>query len=98
MPSWDSPCYSKPNVNMNKASGIPLFIERDKIFSDGFIKNDCIYIELEVGWAIGYVIYCREKKKYNFFQLNLFIILSPKTHKEKKTNNVLHELWYTIYK
>ncbi len=35
-------------VNMNKASGVPLFIEKNKQFSDGFITNDCIYIELEV--------------------------------------------------
>ncbi len=42
MPSRDSPCYSKPKINMNKVS------EKNKLFSDGFIKNDCIYIQLEV--------------------------------------------------
>ena len=44
-PTRDSSCYSKPKINMGKASGFPLFIEKKR---DGFIKNDCIYIELEV--------------------------------------------------
>ena len=48
IPSRDSPCYSKPKINMNKASGFPLFIEKNKLFTDGFIKNDCIYIEVKV--------------------------------------------------
>ena len=48
MPSIDSPCNSKPKISMNKASGFPLFIEKNKLFSDGFIKKDCMYIEIEV--------------------------------------------------
>ncbi len=47
-PTPDSSCYSKPKINMNKASGFPLFIEKDKLFSDRFIKNDCIYFEVKV--------------------------------------------------
>ena len=38
MPTRDSSCYSKPKINMSKASGFPLFIEKNKPFTDGFIK------------------------------------------------------------
>ena len=48
MSSLDSLCYFKPKINMNVASSYPLFIEKTKILSDGFIKNDCIYIEIVV--------------------------------------------------
>ena len=50
MSSLDSLCYFKPKINMNVASGCPLFIEKTKILSDGFIKNDCIYIEIVFDW------------------------------------------------
>ena len=48
MPSRDSPCYFKPKVNMNVASGCPLFLAKTKLFSDGYTKNNCIYIEISV--------------------------------------------------
>ena len=49
IPDRNSSSFAKPIKNMNIASGCPRFISIDKFKSGGFIKEDCIFIELQVG-------------------------------------------------
>ena len=48
MPNRESPSYMKPRIDMNVASGCPRLLQKGKLLNDGFVKNDCIYIEVTV--------------------------------------------------
>lgn len=44
----DSSSFRKPVKDMNVASGCPLFASLETLEKDGFIKDDCLYIEIKV--------------------------------------------------
>ena len=48
MPDRESPSFMKPRIDMNIASGCPRLLQKSKLLNDGFVKNDCIYIEVTV--------------------------------------------------
>jgi hypothetical protein len=48
VPGKDSASFKKPVKEMNIASGCPLFAQLEKLESDGFVKDDCLFIEIKV--------------------------------------------------
>ena len=47
-PDPKSSSYRKPVKDMNVASGCPRFIEINSFLNGGFVKDDCVFIEIEV--------------------------------------------------
>ena len=47
-PSKDSSSFQKPTKDMNIASGCPLFISLDRLESEGFLKNENLFLEVKV--------------------------------------------------
>ncbi|XP_057295211.1 TNF receptor-associated factor 2-like isoform X2 [Hydractinia symbiolongicarpus] len=43
-----SSSFQKPTREMNIAAGCPLFIQRDHLLNGGFVKDDCIFVEINV--------------------------------------------------
>ena len=43
-----SSSFQKPKKDMNVAAGCPMFISKDNLMSEGFIKDDSIFIEMNV--------------------------------------------------
>ena len=50
IPDPESPSFMKPRIDINIASGCPRLLQKSKLFNNGFIKNDCIYILK--GWLV----------------------------------------------
>ena len=46
VPNEDSECFHKPKKDYNVATGLPYFAPIDKLESDGFLKDDCIFIDV----------------------------------------------------
>jgi len=47
MPDKFSSSFQKPKKDMNVAAGCPMFISKDELMSDGFVKDDAIFIQVE---------------------------------------------------
>eukprot|EP00111_Clytia_hemisphaerica_P011887 TCONS_00034928-protein len=47
-PDADSPCFKKPINDMNLPHGLPKFIEIDRLVDEGFVKDDCLFIEIKI--------------------------------------------------
>lgn len=47
-PSEDSPSFQRPKKEMNVASGCPTFYRIDRLRRNGFIEDDCMFIEVKV--------------------------------------------------
>ena len=48
-PDQQSTSFKKPKNDMSIASGCPMFISINSFKNDGFVKDDCIFIEIDVG-------------------------------------------------
>ena len=48
MPDSYSSSFKKPTKITNVAAGCPLFISKDQLLHDGFVKNDCLYLEISL--------------------------------------------------
>jgi len=44
----NSSSFMQPKKDMNIASGCPLFIDKEKFFNNGFIKDDTVFIDVSV--------------------------------------------------
>ena len=44
----ESPCFKKPTDEMNLPHGLPKFIKIDRLVDEGFIKDDCLFIEIKI--------------------------------------------------
>ena len=51
LPNPLSSCFQKPTKYMNTASGCPRFVTLQKLMSDGFVKDDIIFIKVKVDTA-----------------------------------------------
>ncbi|XP_066930132.1 TNF receptor-associated factor 3-like [Clytia hemisphaerica] len=47
-PKKGSESFQKPKKEMNIASGCPMFIELNRLDIDGFLKDDCLFFEVDV--------------------------------------------------
>ena len=52
IPDGQSSSFRKPVKDMNIASGCPKFIEIHNFKNGGYVKDDCIFVEIEVGKTI----------------------------------------------
>ena len=48
IPKKGSESFQKPKKEMNIASGCPMFIELNRLDIDGFLKDDCLFFEVDV--------------------------------------------------
>lgn len=48
IPNKDSESFHKPKRDYNNASGLPMFVSIEKLESDGFLKDDCIFFDVKV--------------------------------------------------
>eukprot|EP00111_Clytia_hemisphaerica_P019401 TCONS_00057255-protein len=48
LPSADSSSFQKPKKDMNIASGCPRFVEINRLAPDGFLKDDSLFIDVEI--------------------------------------------------
>lgn len=46
LPDSSSSSFQKPVREMNVAAGCPLFITKKKLYDEGFVKDNCIFIEI----------------------------------------------------
>lgn len=46
LPDGASSSFRKPTKEMNVAAGCPLFLSKEKLLNEGFIKDDSIFIEI----------------------------------------------------
>ena len=52
IPDAQSSSFKRPVKDMNVASGCPKFIDIDSFNNGGFVKDDCVFVEIEVGKMI----------------------------------------------
>ena len=48
-PEQQSTSFRKPVTDMNVASGCPMFVGIQSFTNGGFVKDDCVFIDIEVG-------------------------------------------------
>ncbi|XP_057315097.1 TNF receptor-associated factor 3-like isoform X2 [Hydractinia symbiolongicarpus] len=46
LPDGASSSFQKPTREMNVAAGCPLFVSKEKLLNEGFVKDDAIFIEI----------------------------------------------------
>ena len=48
IPNRESESFHKPKKDYNIASGLPMFVSIEKLESEGFLKDDCIFFDVKV--------------------------------------------------